>query len=76
MPFIIIIYNNSKNSIIKYILNKLLYSFKPNNNFNILTDLEPINFEKLRKIKYNKANKAITFANIIVKANYNIKYKV
>ena len=75
MFFIIIIYNKFKNLITKYILNKLLYSFKLNNNLNILIDLEPINFEKLYKIKYNKINKAIAFINIIIKANYNIKYK-
>ena len=76
MFFITTIYNNFKNLIIKYTVNKLLYGFKPNNNLNILIDLEFIGFPRLSKIKYNKANKAITFANIIVKANYNIKYKV
>ena len=75
MLFIIAIYNNFKNLVIKYILNELLYGFKPNNNFNILADLEPINFEKLREIKYNKTNKIIAFINVITKANYNVKHK-
>ena len=39
-------------------------------------DLEPMDFKKLCKIKYNKINKTIAFANIIIKMNYNIKYKV
>ena len=67
MFFIIIIYNNSKNSVTGYTFNELIYGFKMNENLSLLADLEHKDFDKIKSLKYKVAKRAIAFANAMTK---------
>lgn len=74
MPFISAILNNLINFFTGFASNELAYGFRVNDNVNLLEDLPPQDFEKLRLIKREAADEAIAFANVMTKARYDGKH--
>ena len=74
LPFISAILNNSTNTATGFSPNELTYGFRVNDNVNLLEDLPPQDFEKLRLLKREAADEAISFANAMSKHRYDGKH--
>ena len=76
LPFISAILNNSTSSVTGFAPNELTYGFRVNDNVNLLEnlDLPPQDFEKLRLLKREAADEAISFANAMSKHRYDGKH--
>ena len=74
LPFLSAVHNNSVNFATGYAPNELKYGFRVNDNLNLLEDLPDEDYEKLRQIKRDAADEAISFANTVTKARYDRKH--
>lgn len=74
LPFISAILNNSTNAATGFAPNELAYGFRVNDNVNLLEDLPQQDFEKLRLLKREAADDAISFANAMTKARYDSRH--
>ena len=74
LPFLQVSLNNSITST-GFIPNKLAYGFRIRDTLGLLVDLPLEDLDRLRLIKREEANNAITFANVIAKTRYDSSYK-
>ena len=67
--------NNVKHVITDFAFNELIYEFKINDTFEMLSDLSSENFNRLRQIKREEIESIMIFANVINKTRYDLHHK-
>lgn len=74
LPWIQSIHNNSMTST-GFAPNELAYGFKVNDTVGMLSDLPPEDWDRMRLIKREEAEQAMSFASILTKLRYDKKHK-
>jgi len=74
LPFLSAVSNNSMSFATGFAPNELSYGFRVNDNLMLLEDLPAEQYDKLRQIKRDAADEAISFANTVAKARYDRRH--